>query len=63
MIITFMKIGKKENSIVLLNTDEKTFKYFKVDYFNPVAITVKTEKDLHKIIEKAREDGYALKIG
>ena len=63
MVLVFSRIGKSENSYVLIDTDKKHFKYFKGVWHNPAAIIVKSEKDLNRIMDKARDDGYALKIG
>lgn len=63
MVLVFYRTGKQENTYVLLDTEKKHFKYFKGVWHNPTAINVKSEKDLDKIMNKARDDGYALKIG
>ena len=56
-----VKSGNNKN--LILNTDEKTFKYFTGAWICPPAIYVKSAKDIIKIIENAINDGYALKIG
>lgn len=56
-----VKSGNNENLIV--NTDRKDFQYFRGTWLYSEAIYVKTTKDINKIIDKVRNDGYALKIG
>lgn len=56
-----VKSGNNEN--VIINTDSKCFQYFRGAWLYPEAIHVKTTKDINKIIDKVRNDGYALKVG
>ena len=63
MKLVFCKKGKNDNSYVLLDTEKKHFKYFTGTWDYPKTIYVQTKKDLDIIMDDAKNDGYALKIG
>ena len=61
-IVFIHEVKSGNNTNLIVNTDRKDFQYFRGAWLYPEAVYVKTAKDISKIIDKIRNDGYALKI-